>query len=611
MKRIIVILMMFVTIAALPCASNAEVAERETIILYTNDVHCYIDNYPLLAAYRAQLMADGHEVITVDAGDAIQGLAIGEMTEGSAAVDLMNAVGYDYAVPGNHEFDYGMEVFLGLADREAQFGYLSCNLVDLRNGLPVFPAWDMVRAGGEDIAILGIVTPESYTKSPAAHFQNEKGEQIYGFSEEKFYDVIQASIDEAVAAGADRIIVVGHLGVSDTTTGWKSTDVIANTTGIDVFIDAHSHEIIPEVSVANEEGEPVLLTSTGCKFQYFGQLTLNRNGSEEAELIEPGTVAVSDSAAAEIGRQVQQKVDEYNRMVSAQDSVVGFSEVELTMKDPDTGLWVIRTAETNMGDFVADAYRSVSRADVALVCGGSIRAALDAGEVTRKELMDVNPSGNKMCIVKATGQQILDALEFGVRMYPAECDGFLQVSGLKYELRSWIPSPVITDEKGNYLEINSDYPRRVVNVTVDGAPLDPGAEYTVVSSHYVLKEGGEGFTMFADSQIVEGESLPPDSEILSLYLKGALRGVISESQYGNLRGDGRIIVLSEENLLPGSGENSEDMSSSNENVADKSPSQGSEGTPQTGDEFNIILPLCLMLMSIYAVRSKKEKGTLD
>ena len=151
--------MMFVAMAALPCSSSAEVAERETIILYTNDVHCYIDNYPQLAAYRAQLMADGHEVITVDAGDAIQGLAIGEMTKGSAAVDLMNAVGYDYAVPGNHEFDYGMEVFLSLAEREAQFDYLSCNLVDLRNGLPIFPTWDMVRTGGEDIAILGIVTP--------------------------------------------------------------------------------------------------------------------------------------------------------------------------------------------------------------------------------------------------------------------------------------------------------------------------------------------------------------------------------------------------------------------------------------------------------------------
>ncbi len=598
MKRILTILTILVMLAAVPwTAAAADLEAGETIVLYTNDVHCSIDGYAGLAAYRAQLIADGHEVITVDAGDAIQGAAIGTMTEGSAVVDLMNSAGYDYAVPGNHEFDYGMDVFLSLAGSEAQFDYLSCNFVDLRTGLTVFPAWDMVTVNNEEIAIVGIATPESYMKSSPAYFQDENGNYIYGFSENKFYDVVQTSVDAAIDAGADRVIVVGHLGISGTTEGWKSTDVIANTVGIDAFIDAHAHEIIPEVFVSNEAGDLVLLSSTGCKFQYFGQMTLNSNGSEDAELINPETVTVMDPAAVDAGRQVQKKVDEYNKMVSDLESIVGISEVELTLNDPETGEWVIRTAETNMGDFVADAYRSVTGADIALVNSGGIRAEVDVGEITKKELMDVNPWNNEMCVVRASGQQILDALEFGARMYPAECGGFLQVSGLSFKLQSWRLSPVITDEKGDFMEINSDYPRRVTNVTVNGKPLDPDAEYTVAGSHYLLKEGGDGFNMFADAEVVSHENLPVDSEILIQYVQEKLGGVVSAAQYGRLRGDGRIIVKTKEEQLPGAGESSGDLPESNENIEDKTPEQGGETSPQMSDETNNLIPIYLMIIS--------------
>ena len=265
----------------------ADSSENDIVILYTNDVHCAIDNYDEFAAYRAELINQGHTVITVDAGDAIQGEAIGTLTQGSAIVDLMNTVEYDYAVPGNHEFDYSTDTFLSLANNEAEYEYLCSNFVDLNTNTTIFEPYKIAELNGEKVAFVGITTPETYTKSTPTYFQDEDGNYIYGFSEDDFYNVIQNTIDDALDNGADRIIAVGHLGITGTTDGWKSTDVIANTTGIDVFLDAHSHEVIPQSTYTNKNGEEVLLSSTGTKFEYFGQLTLESDGTENTELIDP------------------------------------------------------------------------------------------------------------------------------------------------------------------------------------------------------------------------------------------------------------------------------------------------------------------------------------
>lgn len=386
---------------------------KDAVILYTNDVHCAIDDYSYLAAYAAQLETEGYEVVIIDAGDAIQGEIIGTQTEGSAVIDIMNEVGYDYAVPGNHEFDYGMDVFLDLSsDDNSNFEYLCSNFIDLRTNENVFDSYEIIELNGEKIAILGITTPETYTKSTPAYFQDENGTIIYGFSQNNFYETIQNAIDSAKAEGAQRVIAVGHLGIEGTTEGWKSTDVIANTTGIDVFIDAHSHEVIQSAVYKNQLNEEVMLSSTGTKLAYFGCLTLNEDGTEETELIVPETVNVDSSEEARGAYEsVQAKIDAYNSEIAYLYESIGTSEVELTINDPDTGKRAIRTQETNMGNFVANAYRNITEADIALVNGGGIRASVAAGEVIRKDLMNVNPWNNEMCVVSATGQQIQKLLK--------------------------------------------------------------------------------------------------------------------------------------------------------------------------------------------------------
>lgn len=537
----------------MPALTWAE-TDKDAVILYTNDVHCAIDGYSKLVAYAAQLEADGQEVLIIDAGDAIQGEVIGSLTEGSAIIDLMNTVGYDYAVPGNHEFDYGMETFLSLT-QDADFTYLSANFVDLKTEETetVFDAYDIVELNGEQIALVGITTPESYTKSTPAYFQDDEGNLIYGFSTEddgdeeigeEFYESVQTAVDAAIAAGADRVIAISHLGISGTTEGWKSTDVIANTTGIDVFIDAHSHEVIESATYKNADEEDVLLSSTGTKFQSFGVLTLDDNNVEITALVDPDDVDTTTSVEAKAAYDtVQGKIKEYNDQISYLYEEIGTSEVDLTLNNA-AGVWAIRVQETNMANYVTDAYKAMTGADIAIVNAGGIRASVNAGDVTRKALMDVNPWDNDMCVVIATGQQILDALEFGARLYPENNGGFLHTAGLTYEIHSYIESPVVTDSDNFFVKIEEGKDRRVANVKVNGEAIDPEKEYTLTCTEYILQNGGDGFTMFKDCEVVEIPGLATDTDMLIHYLTDTLNGVVTKEQYG--KAEGRIKVYSSE-----------------------------------------------------------------
>ncbi len=543
LKKALSVLLTFTFLLSLNIAVTNAADDTIAIVLYTNDIHCSVDNYSKLAAYRAELIADGYEVVTVDAGDAIQGQIIGALTEGSAVTDIMNEVGYDYAVPGNHEFDYGMDRLLDLAANEAQYEYLSCNFVDLRTGETVFKPYEIKELNGEKVAFLGISTPETYTKSTPVYFQDEDGSFIYGFSENAFYATIQSAIDSAVNDGADRVVAVAHLGMEGTTDGWKSTDVVANTSGIDAFIDAHSHEKVESLIQKNADGEDVVISSTYTQFNYFGQLTLKSNGDEETELIDLNDIDVTalSASAQETYGTVKGKIDGYNAELDYLYENLGTSEVKLAAFAED-GNWKVRKAETNLGDFAADAYRIQTGADIAFANGGGLRAEIKIGDVTRKSLMDINPWNNEMCVIEVTGQQILEALEHGASKYPETSGGFLQVSGLTYEINAYVESPVIADGMGNFVSLDEAKENRIVNVKVGGANLQLDKTYTLAGNAYNLTQGGDGFTMLMGSKIVRSEGLPTDAETLINYFTETLGGKLSAEQYGNEAGDGRIKI---------------------------------------------------------------------
>ncbi len=554
-KTLSIILAIIMIVATIPMAFAAE--EGNVVILYTNDVHCAINDYPALAAYRAELIEQGNTVITVDAGDAIQGEIIGTFTQGEIIVELMNLTGYDYAVPGNHEFDYGMETFLELAQYSADYKYISSNLCDLRSHEPVFEPY-YIEDISEDmqIAFVGISTPETFTKSTPEYFKDENGNIVYGFPTIHMQDDalcanVQESVDNAIAEGADIVVAVGHLGIEGVTEGWRSTDVIAHTTGIDYFIDSHSHQTINGEVYKNKHGEDVILTSSGTKFDNFGEITLSHDGSVSFELIDPDTIQIenmSDSAKSAYD-DVKDLVDTYNAEISYLYDPIGTSETKLVAYEED-GQWLVRKSETNAGDFVTDAYRVMTGADVAICNGGGVRAEIEIGSVARINLMNMNPWNNSMCIIEVTGQQLIDVLEHGMRSYPEYSGGFLQVSGVTFELEAWNESPVITDIYGNFMEIDETMERRVTNVKVAGEPIDLQKTYTLAGSEYVLTQGGDGMTMLDGAKIVEAEGLLCDSEMLIEYFNDILGGNITAEQYGNPNGDGRIKIIDVDPEIP-------------------------------------------------------------
>lgn len=523
------------------------------VILHVNDVHCGInadDNtygYAELAAYEAKLQSEGYTTLLIDAGDFAQGDVIGTLSDGGYIVDIMNELDFDLATLGNHEFDYGMEQLLALIE-QADFDIVSSNFVDLETGNSVYDGWKIIEADGKKLGFVGISTPETVTKSDPTNFKNADGEFIYGFCSgndgEDLYSNVQVSVDAAKAAGADTIIAVGHLGIDEQSRPWTSKEVIANTTGIDLFIDAHSHSVIDNETVYNENGEAVILTSTGTKLANIGTVTIS-GGSVTAKLVKKGDYTVSeDVSSAENKAYVKASsfIDgieaEYNELIN---TVVARTDVDLTTMNPDNPEErFVRHRETNLGDLCADAYRVVMDADVAFANGGGIRADIEQGDITYGDIIAVHPFGNMMCLAEVTGQDILDALELGSCFSPGESGGFLQVSGLTYEIHNYIPSSVVLTENNEFIGVDGEY--RVKNVMVGGEPLDLNKTYTLASHNYMLKSGGDGYTMFKDSTLLKDEILI-DNQLLINYIVDELGGVVGE-EYANPLGEGRITVYS-------------------------------------------------------------------
>ena len=533
-KKLLSLLLVLAMMFSLAVTASAEEAvvisaapADEIVILHTNDVHCNYEAYDKVAALAKD--AD----LLVDAGDAIQGGVIGTLSKGEYIVDVMNEIGYDAAIPGNHEFDYGMDQFLKLAREEAEYPYLSANFVD-KTGKSVFDAYKLFEVDGKKVAFVGLCTPETFTKSTPTYFQDKNGNYIYGFCEggngQELYAAAQKAIDAAEAAGADYVIGLGHLGIDGESSPWTSKEVIANTAGFDAFIDGHSHSTFAE-TVKDKDGNDVAFAQTGTKLANVGKITIKADGTITCENIDLANVtADADTTACIAG--VTEKFD------ALQKQVVAKTEVELTINGAD-GKRAVRSAETNLGDLCADAYRVMLGADVAFVNGGGVRANIAAGAITYGDIVNVHPFGNEACLVKVTGQQIKDALELGASAYPGESGGFLQVSGLTYTIDSTIPSSVVRDEKNMFVKVDGAY--RVSDIQVGGQPLDINKTYTLASHNYMLKSQGDGYAMFGTDNVeIIKDCVMIDNQVLINYIVEELNGTVGKEYAAP---EGRITIV--------------------------------------------------------------------
>lgn len=568
MKHIFKQILLILTMAMI-LVIPAMAADQDITIFYTNDVHTYIDNgleeepgltYSMVAA----LKKDTPNALLVDAGDHIQGTAYGSMDSGKTMVDLMIAAGYDVATLGNHEFDYGMEGCMATIDR-AEYPYISCNFVHENNGTTgdtVLDPYIMFEAAGKQIAFVGITTPESFTSSTPAYFQDDAGNYIYGIlggdEGKELYDAVQSAIDGAKAAGADYVIALGHLGVDESSAPWRSRDVIANTTGLTAFIDGHSHTTMAQELVADQSGKKIPLTQTGSYLNALGQLTISADGTVSTQLLTAEDISdlTPDGDVEAIETAWIQEIDDQL------GTVIGYAQVTLDNYDQE-GNRLVRSQSTNTGDFAADALYALfdsmgMEVDAAIMNGGGIRNEAITGELTYQSCKEIHTFGNVACLQAVTGQQILDALEWGAKdlslTEPVENGGFLQVSGMKYTIDPSIPSTVQMDDKGVWIGgPTGEY--RVTDVQIKsretGAyePLALDKTYYLAGYNYTLRDLGDGFAMFSDAVNVL-DYVAEDYMVLADYIKSfpvdkatGLPTITQDSGYADVNGSGRITIL--------------------------------------------------------------------
>ena len=524
-------------------------AERvAAVILHTNDAHvAFEDNigYDGLALYKKELEAVYDHVLLIDAGDAIQGGPIGAISKGAEIIRMMNRLGYDLAVPGNHEFDFGLEALDDCAEA-LNCGYTCANFC-VTGVEPVFQPWRILEAGDLKIGFVGAVTPDAYTKSTIKDILNEVGEPMYDFladeTGQRLCVGLQKAIDEARQAGADYVILVSHLGNGDDMTPrFRCDAVVGKLTGLDLVIDGHSHETYNR-TVTDGENRQVPIAQTGSNMKAIGQIKIYKDGRLEETLIdtvpEPANMPFEKVVRRNVERCVDPEMKAFlDEIVASYAPVmnrkVGEVSYDMIVRDAD-GFDVSRVEENGLCDFVADAYRTVGGTRAALVNAGAVRNNLKAGTVTYNDILNILPYSNDVVTASVTGQMLLDALEFGVSKLPAVSGGFLQVSGITFRVNPELESSVVVDDKNQFVSVAGEY--RVSDVMVGQEPLDQKAEYTLTGTSFLLN-GGDGYAMFKEADILSMTMLP-DNEVVIKYLEEYLDGVIPEDYR---KAQGRILI---------------------------------------------------------------------
>ena len=506
---------------------------EDVIILYENDVHCAVDGYANFAALKDEMKAAHKYVTVVSNGDFVQGGSLGASSHGRNIINIMNEVGYDYVTLGNHEFDYGIPRQMELMEA-LNAECLCCNFKDLRTGKQLYDSYHIVNYGGFDVAFVGMSTPYTINSSTPTYFKDENGNFVYSFCIDNFYELVQDAVNSARKEGADFVVVLSHLGDEDEGEGGiNSPSMIENTYGIDVVLDGHSHSVILDSIVKNKNGENVTLTSTGTKFQYMGVLSINPNGTFKTDLIPTESYTKKNPTVLKVTEEIKEG---YKKVA---EQVIFTSDVKLAAYD-DQKNRIVRNQETNIGNFCADAYRTVFNTDIAFLGGGSIRADLPKGDVTFNDLYTMFPFENGTCKGELTGELLLDILEHSVSIAPGEFGGFQQVSGLRFEYDSSIPSPVVYDADHSFAGVDGE--RRVKKVEILNnetgkyEPLVPEKTYTFAASSYIAIDHGDGFAMMNRCTNIQDAGVL-DTDIIQSFLENYKNNHVGTEYEGT---EGRI-----------------------------------------------------------------------
>ena len=512
----------------------------DIVILATNDVHCSLDEnvgYAGLSAYKQKMRKEHKYVTLADCGESLGGELIGKLSKGQYQVEVMNQVGYDIAVPGKEEFGYGADYFLDDLMKKAEATYLSSNFTTVKDdvtGDAVLKPYVMVSCGRKKVAYVGISTPLSMAESAKDSFTDKDGKVKYGFcggdDGKELFEKVQATIDEAKSDGADYVIGVSNLGRDQEGAPFTSDELIKNTKGFTGLFDGNCDGQVLD-AVKDKDGKEVPLVSAGSKLETIGKMVINKDGKVEPSLVTPDQIDAKDpeteNCIAKVKGQFEGQLDEKIATV----------EVDLKIKDKNDKV-VSGSEETNLGDFIADAYKAMLGADIGVVNGGKLTTEVPKGDLTYRKLMDLHSEASKACLIEATGQQIADALEFGA-MYISQRENhnLLQVSGLTYKVNRYKFTNVRLNANGEFVSSDKFW-LKVSDIMVDGKPIDLKATYTIAGNQKLLKDCEDGFTMFKDCKVLKSD-IAVDVDTVITYLKENLGGTIG-SEYESPQG--RIVI---------------------------------------------------------------------
>ena len=495
------------------------------VILHTNDVHGAIDNYASVAALKDAYEAAGAQVLLMDAGDFSQGSTSVNVSEGATAVELMNMAGYDVATTGNHEFDFGYANLKTLME-SAEFPILAADAFTAEGELAMDEANHTFQLGDVTVGVFGLATPETATKAHPA-----KLEGVTFLAEEELFACAQEQVDELTAAGCDYIIALGHLGIDAESTGNRSIDLLENVTGIDVFIDGHSHstqsDIAEETNGTGMVGDTIL-TSTGTKLESVGVVDIAADGTIDASTISMEELNATEGFTPD--QDIATRVSEINAQIEEDmGQVIGTSEVDL-----DGVRENVRASETNLGDLITDAMlwqagQDNEEVDAAITNGGGIRASIAAGDITKKSVNDVLPFGNTLYVVELTGAELLEALEASTYCTPEPVGAFPQVAGIEFTINT----SAAYDAGENYPGTTYAEPasiNRVTIQTVGGQAFDADATYTIVTNDF-LAAGGDTYYAFSAAESGYDTGISLDQVVMD-YITGELDGTVTAARYG-------------------------------------------------------------------------------
>lgn len=491
---------------------------KSLVVLYDNDVHCNIEGYAKIAGLR-NAIADTADVLLVSCGDFLQGGRISTISKGQYVVDVMKKANYDIVTLGNHEFDFGADhMFALLKDLNAP---ITCvNFKDHKTGKNIYAPYFIKQAGNKKIAFVGVTTPTAITSERYAFF-DERGQQIYNMSENEVYALVQKTVDEVRAKGANYVVVLSHLGEEPTEYNVDSRGLIANTTGIDVLLDGHTHATIEKETLKNKEGKAVLTSQTGTKFANIGKLTLSPDGRFSTEFVSAQNVKED--------AKVRQAVDSINGLADAYfNTLVGKCDFGINITG-ENGKRAVRIAETNAGDIIADAFREIAGTDIGMTDGGSVRADIKPGDIRIKDVIDVLPYDNAVYEIEVDGKQIETTLNACIQKLPLEDGEFPQVSGLTFNIRLGKDGNKVSDIKilnkktGNY------------------EPIDYNAHYTIATIDYIVTGGGM-YNTLKDSKILRKDIII-DKDALIQYISKNMNGKV-RAEYAKPQGRINIVPLS-------------------------------------------------------------------